>query len=184
MAVVDALLRFFERGGAVLQAIVLASTLMWILIAERYLLVRFILPNLIRRRTEHGRALALLDRLELTRGLEDSISPIRALIHVLPLLGLLGTVVGMVETFEALRVVGNRDAAYLSDGISRALLTTMAGVAASLSGLFFEHHLSRTIRRTTRRIMPSDDVRGVDGITSMLRLRARIAVRSWDKDQA
>ncbi len=62
----------------------------------------------------------------------DSIS---ALITVAPLLGLLGTVVGMIQTFEVITVFGVGNPALTAEGISVALLTTEAGLIAAFPGL-------------------------------------------------
>lgn len=57
---------------------------------------------------------------------------------VAPLLGLLGTVIGMIETFQAITLFGTGDPKQMAGGISQALITTMLGliVAAPLLGLF------------------------------------------------
>tara|TARA_B100001093_G_scaffold482849_1_gene514851 strand:+ start:3168 stop:4493 length:1326 start_codon:yes stop_codon:yes gene_type:complete len=57
---------------------------------------------------------------------------------VAPLLGLLGTVIGMIETFQAITLFGTGDPKQMAGGISQALVTTMLGliVAAPLLGFF------------------------------------------------
>ena len=57
---------------------------------------------------------------------------------VAPLLGLLGTVIGMIETFQAITLFGTGDPKQMAGGISQALVTTMLGliVAAPLLGLY------------------------------------------------
>ena len=57
---------------------------------------------------------------------------------VAPLLGLLGTVIGMIETFQAITLFGTGDPKQMAGGISQALVTTMLGliVAAPLLGMF------------------------------------------------
>ena len=57
---------------------------------------------------------------------------------VAPLLGLLGTVIGMIETFQAITLFGTGDSKQMAGGISQALVTTMLGliVAAPLLGLY------------------------------------------------
>ncbi|NLG15809.1 MAG: MotA/TolQ/ExbB proton channel family protein [Fibrobacter sp.] len=58
-----------------------------------------------------------------------------ALITVAPLLGLLGTVVGMIQTFEVITAFGVGNPALTAEGISVALLTTEAGLIAAFPGL-------------------------------------------------
>ncbi len=69
-----------------------------------------------------------------------------ALVKISPLLGLLGTVSGMIATFRVLHVFGIADPRSLSGGISCALLTTQAGLIIALPGLFSHHRLSRWSR--------------------------------------
>lgn len=62
-----------------------------------------------------------------------------------PLLGLLGTVTGMLATFGALASGsgGDKTMGMIADGISEALVTTETGLIIALPGLFFQYHLSR-----------------------------------------
>jgi len=62
--------------------------------------------------------------------------PLSSLVTAAPLLGLLGTVVGMVQTFSALTLGGAADPRALGGGISCALVTTQAGLAVALAGLY------------------------------------------------
>jgi biopolymer transport protein ExbB len=77
----------------------------------------------------------------------------RVLVAVAPLLGLLGTVLGMIETFHAL-VQGNVEmTAKLADGIHIALYTTQAGLVAALPGVFALAHLGH-LRRAIDKVNP------------------------------
>lgn len=62
-----------------------------------------------------------------------------------PLLGLLGTVVGMIKVFAAIVLQGTGDAAVLAGGISEALMTTAAGLCVAIPCLFFHRFLTRRI---------------------------------------
>ena len=62
--------------------------------------------------------------------------PLAALTAAAPLLGLLGTVTGMIETFEALAHFGGDMGGRMAGGISRALLTTQIGLLVALPGVF------------------------------------------------
>jgi biopolymer transport protein ExbB/TolQ len=68
---------------------------------------------------------------------------LQVLVRIAPLLGLLGTVYGMVETFGVLHLTGARDPRALSAGISTALLTTQAGLLIALPGLYGTEWLRR-----------------------------------------
>lgn len=64
---------------------------------------------------------------------------------VSPLLGLLGTVLGMINVFATISVNGTANAALLAGGISQALITTAAGLTVAIPSLFFHRFFSRRI---------------------------------------
>ena len=71
-----------------------------------------------------------------TPPLEKNLSVIKLLAAVAPLLGLLGTVIGMIETFQAITLFGTGDPKLMAGGISQALVTTMLGLIAAVPLLF------------------------------------------------
>ena len=76
-----------------------------------------------------------------TPPLEKNLSVIKLLAAVAPLLGLLGTVIGMIETFQAITLFGTGDPKLMAGGISQALVTTMLGLIAAVP-LLFVHNIS------------------------------------------
>ena len=68
------------------------------------------------------------------------------LASVLPLLGLLGTVLGMLLSFEVIRIYGTSQPRLLAGGIGQALITTQAGLWMAVPVFFFHHIISRRIR--------------------------------------
>ncbi len=62
-----------------------------------------------------------------------------------PLLGLLGTVQGMVMTFETITLYGNSNPVLLADGISEALITTQSGLVIAFPVLLFKHRIEDRI---------------------------------------
>jgi biopolymer transport protein ExbB len=64
---------------------------------------------------------------------------------ITPLLGLLGTVFGMIRVFTAITVIGVGDPGQLAGGISEALITTAAGLTVAIPSLIFYRHLKRKI---------------------------------------
>ena len=82
----------------------------------------------------------ILDELILnySSSVEKGVSWIKFFAAVAPLLGLLGTVIGMIETFQAITLFGTGDPKQMAGGISQALITTMLGliVAAPLLGFY------------------------------------------------
>ena len=77
---------------------------------------------------------------------ERSISSIKLLAAVAPLLGLLGTVVGMIGTFQAITLFGTGDPKLMAGGISQALVTTMLGLIAAVPLLFMHNQLDTRSR--------------------------------------
>jgi biopolymer transport protein ExbB len=74
--------------------------------------------------------------------LEKSLSTIAVIATMLPMLGLLGTVTGMISTFDVIAMRGTGDPNALAAGISEALITTEAGLITALPILFFHNQLS------------------------------------------
>ena len=75
--------------------------------------------------------------------LERGLSLIKLLAAVAPLLGLLGTVTGMIETFQSISLFGTGDPKLMASGISQALMTTMLGLSVAIP-LLFLHSLLAT----------------------------------------
>ena len=64
---------------------------------------------------------------------------------ITPLLGLLGTVIGMIKVFTAITTVGVGDPATLAGGISEALITTATGLSVAIPSVIFHRFLKRKI---------------------------------------
>lgn len=77
--------------------------------------------------------------------LEKYLNTLGSIALVAPLLGLLGTVIGMIKVFTVIRLegVGNADA--LAGGISEALITTAAGMAIAIPTLVLHRHFTRKV---------------------------------------
>ncbi|WP_051202064.1 MotA/TolQ/ExbB proton channel family protein [Ferrimonas senticii] len=80
---------------------------------------------------------------------ERGLAFVTLLAALAPMLGLLGTVSGMIETFRALTEFGNAEPKLLSSGISKALITTQAGLIAAIPLLLLHHPLKRRAQRLT-----------------------------------
>ncbi len=74
------------------------------------------------------------------------------LASVAPLLGLLGTVGGMISTFAVISQYGTGNAKALASGISEALITTQTGLIVAVPGLFFANYLARQAQRHKERM--------------------------------
>jgi len=159
---VEGLSSLFDQGGYTLWAILLASILLWVLIVERYWSLFRELPafratlleDWIRSSAAGGqrsfsriRALVADLRAEASRNLPA----LNALTTILPLLGLLGTVSGMIKVFDVITVFGTGNTRGMASGISEALVTTMAGLFTALSGLYFVSDLENRAEDMARR---------------------------------
>ncbi len=145
---------FLERGGWVLVPIGLVTFVMWTLILERYWYFATAHKTLVRETMERWRARsdtsswhahqvrrALIS--EVSSNASRTVSVIKTLVQICPLFGLLGTVTGMIEVFDAMAVSGNGNARAMASGVSRATIPTMAGMVAALSGFILSHQLDR-----------------------------------------
>lgn len=68
---------------------------------------------------------------------------IETMMQILPLLGLLGTVVGMIKVFDVMTFFGTGNARLMASGVSQATIPTMAGLVAAISGLYIANLLKR-----------------------------------------
>jgi len=79
--------------------------------------------------------------------LERGLNLVKVLAAVAPLLGLLGTVIGMIVTFQAITLFGTGDPKLMAGGISQALITTVLGLIAAVPLLLLHAFASATSRR-------------------------------------
>ncbi len=77
--------------------------------------------------------------------LERFINTLGTIANIAPLLGLLGTVIGMIKVFTAITTVGVGDPTLLAGGISEALITTAAGLSVAIPAVIFYRYLKRRI---------------------------------------
>ncbi|QBQ53620.1 MotA/TolQ/ExbB proton channel family protein [Nitrosococcus wardiae] len=147
-----------ERGGGVLWVILVASVLMWVLIIERYYFMLVLYPAQLQqlidywqqrqeRHSWHAQCIREGMIAELSQNLRKFLLPIKTLTAVLPMLGLLGTVIGMIQVFDVMTVFGTGNVRGFAGGISVALITTMAGLVTALSGLYFSANLEHRAQR-------------------------------------
>ncbi|MFM1702887.1 MotA/TolQ/ExbB proton channel family protein [Aeromonas salmonicida] len=149
---------FMGRGGPVLWVILALLVLMWILMIERLLYLNLgfgplqqqLLGRWQARSERHGwHARAIRGRwlaqaeLELNRHLIF----IRTLVVLCPMLGLLGTVTGMIGVFDALAAANRFNPESMAGGISRATIPTMAGMVVALSGVLLLSRLESQAKR-------------------------------------
>ena len=77
---------------------------------------------------------------------------LKLLVALCPLLGLLGTVTGMITVFDSLSLSDTHQARAMADGVARATLPTLTGMAIAVVGLLFISRLEHVIRREDQRL--------------------------------
>jgi biopolymer transport protein ExbB len=137
---------YMEAGGDVLWLIAVATFVMWMVIFERVMFIytqhrKDVAEVLVywnsRDERQSWTAELISERLisEVNVRLRSNMGMIKTLISLLPLLGLLGTVTGMIQVFEAMAYSGG-NARSMAAGVSAATIPTMSGMVATLSGVF------------------------------------------------
>jgi len=154
----EILIDFFERGGPIFVVILMVSFLLWLLILERYWYVLITYPRQLKQvekqwkqRSDHQSWYAFNIRQGLLADIEidseRSLPVIEAITSILLLLGLLGTVTGMIAIFDVMSVFSTGNAQGMANGISRALLPTIAGMVTALAGIYFRNDLENRIKQ-------------------------------------
>ncbi len=159
---------FLERGSGLLLILTGIIFVMWGLILERLVYLNSEHPAEVRRALSAWQARsdrdswhseqiydALVSRLSIR--LQAGIPMIKTLAALCPLLGLLGTVTGMIYIFDAVSIVGSGSARAVADGVSTAIVTTMAGLVGALSGIFPAAMLARLARSRVRLLRAGHD---------------------------
>ncbi len=155
----EAISRFMERGGDVLFLVLIVTFLMWMLIIERLWYFRAIYRKEARRVLEawearrerkswHAHKIRGAMISEVTQNLRQGVGLIKTLVAICPLVGLLGTVTGMIEVFDVMAVLGSGNARAMAAGVSKATIPTMAGMVAALSGVFMSTYIERKAKRS------------------------------------
>lgn len=150
----DSIRGFIELGGDVLWAIMAVLLMMWTLILERFWYFFKVLPDRRREilatwrerddsRSWHAGRIKEEMISQLSLEMKRNVPTIQTLIAVCPLLGLLGTVTGMVAVFDVMAFFGTGNARAMAAGVSQATIPTMAGMVSALSGLYFGSFLER-----------------------------------------
>jgi biopolymer transport protein ExbB len=152
---IDDLLAFFDKGGFVLYIVFAIAIFLWTLLIERYIYLSFEYKKQKKAIFEDIKTLNINNRFkdEVKRYLvEDSnlklrsgLDFIKTLIIVCPLVGLLGTVTGMIEVFAVMAITGSNNVKSMANGVSMATIPTMAGMVVALSGILFEKRLELSI---------------------------------------
>ena len=155
---------FIATGGGVLWIVAGALFLMWALMIERYWYVTAMFPKIrkgiianwdSRADTTSWYARSIRDYW-ISRASEElnaRMPLIRTLVALCPLIGLLGTVTGMIAVFEIMAVQGTGNPRSMASGISMATIPTMSGMVAAISGVFFSSRLEAKIKIARQKLV-------------------------------
>jgi len=154
---VDALV---SEGGPYVFGIFMTGVIMWAIILERYVFYFAVLPRLVSKtnetwtnRADHSSWCARQIRQMLISKVNAAMTAgfplMQVLVPLSPLLGLVGTVSGMLEVFDSMAIRGSADARTMASGVSTAMICTMTGLAVSISGSYPVHYFRTRARRET-----------------------------------
>ncbi|REL30452.1 MotA/TolQ/ExbB proton channel family protein [Thalassotalea euphylliae] len=157
---------FLDTGGQVLTVIAGVICLMWLLIFERLFfflktyngIKKSVIANWQARADKsswNAEQIRVAQVSRLTEMLNQNVALIQSLVVLCPLLGLLGTVTGMIQVFDVMAISGSGNARSMASGVSRATIPTMAGMVGSLSGVFVVTWLQRKTKRRTEQLEDS-----------------------------
>jgi len=152
-----------ESGGPIVTLILLIAALIWVLLAERIYFLLRIYPTVLAKARERWRAraetrswFASQQRNDfvttLGGGLTRNYQFISTLIKICPLLGLLGTVLGMLEVFDALAATGSNNPRSMAAGVSKATISTLAGMVVAIVGLLANTIVERRAKSEKERL--------------------------------
>ena len=149
--------KFFSAGGLVLVLITGITFLLWLLMLERLWFLHgdyqkhslTIRTAWLAREERHSWNAQVTRQQWISESrvlIEHNLTLIKTLIALCPLLGLLGTVTGMIDVFSVLSITGGGDAKLMAAGVSKATIPTMAGMVAALSGVFGNLYIGRAAK--------------------------------------
>ncbi len=149
--------QFMAQGGPILWWLAVVVALCWLLVTERIFFLLFTFPKQKnawlqkwQQRNEHDSwyAKAIRDAWinDAHLQLSQYLGFIKVLVAICPMLGLLGTVTGMISVFDVMATQASAQPKLMAAGISLATLPTMAGMVAALVGMFAHARLVKVCR--------------------------------------
>jgi len=157
---VRAVSELVAEGGIYVAFIFACGILLWTLTLERVLYYTYFFPQQSRNLLETWSARpdhvtwcarqirqAMISRLN--AAMNANLILMKVLVPLSPLLGLVGTVSGMLEVFDSMALRGSADARTMASGVSHAMICTMTGLAVSLTGLYPVYYFQLRAKRET-----------------------------------
>jgi len=155
-----AVLDLMASGGTLVFWIFVACLVLWTLVIERYVYFSWVLPREAtellaqwRARTDHkswcARQIRAAMISRLNAGMTTNLRLMKVLVPMAPLLGLVGTVSGMLGVFDSMALRGSADARTMASGVSEAMICTLTGLAVSITGLYPTYYFDSRARRQT-----------------------------------
>lgn len=153
-------------GGKVLWVILWVAIVLWALVFERLLYFRSTylqhrktwIAGWQQRTDKHSKYARYLKKCiisEATISLNRSMPLITVLISLCPLLGLLGTVTGMMQVFDSMASTTSGNIRAMAAGVSQATIPTMAGMVITITGLYANNVIGKKIAQATRNLSDS-----------------------------
>ena len=146
---IKSIIDYMQAGGIVMLPLFFISFVMWALIVERILFFnsfsRMDVKNMMLERILGQREGEI--RRSMYPLIDKHIPIIKTLALIAPLLGLLGTVTGMIKTFGVISMFGTGNVRLMTKGISEALITTQTGLIVAIPGLYMSRFLERRSER-------------------------------------
>ena len=149
---------FLSAGGGVLWFILFTLIGLWFFILERFYYFYQILPSKKKevkkqwlsrsdRKSKSALKVRDIEISKLSRDMFRFVNTIKTLVSISPLLGLMGTVTGMISIFDVISISGTGNPRLMASGISLAVIPTMAGLVTALSGLYFSSYFQKKAER-------------------------------------
>jgi len=163
LSVAESVRDLSDKGGHFVILIFACGVLLWALFLERLAYLQRVLPHETRtvraaweeRDDPRSWASYHVRRMMISRlkvAMNRGMPLLRVLVPMAPLLGLIGTVSGMLEVFDSMAIHGSADARAMASGVSQAMVCTLTGLAVSISGLYPVYYVRRRIEQALEKI--------------------------------
>tara|TARA_B100000989_G_scaffold284955_1_gene252239 strand:- start:6467 stop:6976 length:510 start_codon:yes stop_codon:yes gene_type:complete len=161
----------FIRGGPVLYVLFLITLMIFYILVDKYIFIFLNSKKWLDNKlssfykefppssTDYKYVESILIN-SVTRQSKSNIKILQGLISMCPMIGLLGTVYGMIEVFEILSFLGTGNPRAMSSGVAMATIPTMTGMVISLFGLYFYQDITSRINSMTKNFITDIKLRG------------------------